>query len=99
MKAQQVAHLADSFAWAHEIARRKLKPQAKMILILLHTYRGEWVGLPLVLDLRIGQYNARIKELREAGFNIENRKARAPDGRMCSWYRLAGQQSLFTEAA
>lgn len=58
--------------------------QKARILTLLEG--GEWVELPRILALQIGQYNARIGELRAAGYDIQNRIEW--QGRVChSWFR------------
>jgi hypothetical protein len=63
--------------------------QRARILGLLIEARGEWVPLGRILDLRIGQFGARIYSLRhELGLSIEN-KTVTVDGRKQSWFRLA----------
>jgi hypothetical protein len=52
--------------------------------------RGEEVGLPEILSLRIAQYGTRLKELRGEGHIIHNRTERR-DGRVLSWYRLVSK--------
>ena len=65
------------------------KTQTAEILRLFVDARGEWVPLWKILDLHIGQYNARISELRhDLGFLIENKIERDDDGKVHSWYRL-----------
>lgn len=60
--------------------------QRERILSLLMEKPGEWIPLYRILDLRIGQYGTRIKELRASGHKIENRKEW--EGRSChSWFR------------
>lgn len=65
--------------------------QRDRILSLLRSREGRWVPLPEILDLRIGQYGTRIKELRGIGFEIENRIERDDSGVVHSWYRLVEQ--------
>jgi hypothetical protein len=71
--------------------------QRERIVNLLASYQGQWVPLPVILDLRISQFGARILEARRAGYIIENRtewEARVKH----SFYRLvpkAGQTELF----
>ena len=48
------------------------KTQHERILLILIPY--EWIPLPKILALHIAQYNTRIKELRQQGYYIENRK-------------------------
>jgi hypothetical protein len=55
---------------------------------LLIEARGQWVPLYEILDLGIAQYNARLFELRRAGFAVENRKERR-DGKLLSFFRLS----------
>ena len=64
-------------AWAIRRERKEMnmaddnfKTQRQRIFLLLGSRIGKWVPLTAILDLRIGQYNARIKELRAAGHNI-----------------------------
>ena len=59
--------------------------QCDKILRLLQSKHE--VGLPEILSFGIAQYNARIKELREAGHDIRNRTKRV-DGVKHSWYHL-----------
>ncbi len=68
--------------------------QQQRILNLLKSQRDpsyngcyKWVGLNEILDLRIGQYNTRIKELRASGHNIENKTEWVAEERH-SWFRL-----------
>jgi hypothetical protein len=64
--------------------------QSDCLLELLATHAPSWVSLAQVLDLHIAQYNARVLELRRAGFTIENR-TEFVDGRRLSWFRLVQQ--------
>jgi hypothetical protein len=68
------------------------KSQRARILRLLIDARGEWVPLPEIMACA-AQYNARILELRRAGFNIENR-TEGVDGARHSWFRLLNSSSL-----
>lgn len=73
--------------------------QRTRILDLLRSHEGEWVPLSEILDLRIGQYNARVFELRRLGFVIDNRTERDDSGAVRSWFRLVTPQGdWFTEA-
>jgi hypothetical protein len=66
--------------------------QRERILQLRRSHEGQWVSLQEILDLRIGQYNTRILELRRAGVEIENRIERdAETGEILSWYRLVAE--------
>lgn len=71
--------------------------QCQRLLRLLAEANGREVSLPVILDLHISQFGARIKELREAGYDIQNR-IEVKSGVKHSFYRLvpkAGQQELF----
>lgn len=57
------------------------------VLGLLERYRGEWVPLSAILRLGVAQYNARILDLRRAGFRIAN-KTEWLNGRKVSWFGL-----------
>lgn len=57
------------------------------VLDLLERFRGEWVPLTAILRLGVAQYNARILELRRAGFPIEN-KTEWSGGRKISFFQL-----------
>lgn len=67
--------------------------QKEAILTLLRRYRGAWCPLPEIITAQgagtiIGQYNARIYELKhEDGYDIEN-KTEMVDGQKKSWYRI-----------
>ncbi len=61
--------------------------QRDRLYTLLYGRRNEWVALPQILELRIAQYGTRLKELRELGADIRNRKE-AKDGTVHSWYML-----------
>lgn len=68
------------------------KTQRERILQLLRVREGQWVPLPEILDLRIGQYTTRILELRRDGFAIENKTERnAETGEVHSSYRLVAE--------
>ena len=70
------------------------KTQRQRILDLLLSARGREV--PSVALSRISlQYGARVKELRELGFKIQNRTERRSD-KVCGYFRLqsgAGKES------
>jgi hypothetical protein len=60
--------------------------QRAAILNLLISARGGWVPLPKITDCA-AQYNARIFELRNLGFQIKNR-TEVVEGARHSWFRL-----------
>ena len=64
---------------------RKTQRQRLLDLFLAHT--DCWIPLPSILELRISQYGTRLKELRELGFRIINRKEHK-DGVCSSWFKL-----------
>jgi hypothetical protein len=70
--------------------------QCDKILRLLQSKQE--VGLPEILGFGIAQYNARIKELREAGHDIRNR-TKLVDGVKHSWYRLVDKTEQEREMA
>jgi hypothetical protein len=74
-------------------ARRKQPErltQADLLLGMLCKARefGRAVELPEIMQAGIAQHGARISELRERGFLIENDLERLPDGRVLSRYWL-----------
>ncbi len=69
--------------------------QRERLLFLLQEHGG-WVDLRSILELRIAQYSARIKELRDAGYRIENRIERR-NGRIYSWFRLMPREPVQRE--
>jgi len=54
---------------------------------LLIEARGAWVPLPEIMACA-AQYNARILELRRAGFNIPKPRVEIVNGQKHTWYRL-----------
>ena len=77
---------------------KRLHTQRGKILQLLQERGGQWTPLYEILPLA-AQYNARIKELRDAGHTIQNRIQRR-NGMVCSWFRLVPakpQPALFAE--
>jgi hypothetical protein len=60
--------------------------QCGRILKLLTDAKGAWVPMPELMKLA-AQYSARVKELRDAGFAIENR-TETVDGVRHGWFRL-----------
>jgi hypothetical protein len=73
------------------------KTQAAAILRLLVEAKGSWVPMPQILACA-AQYSTRIFELRQKGFNIENRVERQPDGARHSWFRLLPGDTRFNPA-
>jgi hypothetical protein len=63
------------------------KTQRAAILRLLIEARGAWVPLPEIMACA-AQYNARILELRRAGFNIPKPRIETINGQKHTWYRL-----------
>jgi hypothetical protein len=63
------------------------KTQRARILRLLIEARGAWVPLPEIMACA-AQYNARILELRRAGFNIPKPRIETVNGQKHTWYRL-----------
>ena len=60
------------------------------ILRLLEEFEGQWIELPAILKLGVAQYNARIKQLRNEGYAIENKVEW--QGRVKkSWFRFRGK--------
>jgi hypothetical protein len=66
--------------------------QRDRLYALLYAHKNEDVGLPAILELRIAQFGARIKELRELGADIRNRRE-TRDGTTHSWYMLVVPES------
>ncbi len=64
--------------------------QADVLTALLRKARSEEraLDLPEILQSGIAQFTARIFELRERGFLIQNEMQRSPDGRVLSRYWL-----------
>ena len=65
--------------------------QHTRILALLRSRPGQWIPLPEILGLGIAQYNARIKELREEGYEIKN-KTDWVAGVRHSWFCLEARE-------
>lgn len=65
------------------------KGQNALLLECLTLRRGQWVPLPLLVDI-VGAYaiHSRASDLRRLGYNVENRRERH-DGQVHSFYRLA----------
>jgi len=66
------------------------RTQADVIVALLREKRasGKPLELPEIMAAGIAQFGARILELRQRGFLIENELERAADGRVLSRYWL-----------
>jgi hypothetical protein len=56
-----------------EVINRKYSGQHLKLMALFRSRPGEWIALPEVLSLFISQYGRVVKELREAGEQIENK--------------------------
>ena len=77
---------------------RARSTQRDRIFQLLLEGEGRWIPLYEILPLA-AQYNARIKELRDAGHMIQNRTEHR-NGTIYSWFRLVAPQvqpTLFAE--
>lgn len=76
----------------HTVVRRNRPTQADMLLTMLRDARARKLALelPAIMAVGIAQHGARIAELRERGFGIENQLERTMDGRVLSryWLRL-----------
>lgn len=70
--------------------RRKAVTQADVLIGLLRKAHSEKraLALPEIMHAGIAQFTARIFELRERGFKIENELQRSSDGRVLSRYWL-----------
>ena len=64
--------------------------QADVLISMLRKADSEnrALDLPEIMQSGIAQFTARIFELRERGFKIENELRRSPDGRVLSRYWL-----------
>ena len=77
---------------------RSRTTQRDRLLRFLEQNAGQWVPSYELAAIAL-QYNARVLELRRAGYNIEN-KAQHVDGQIHSAFRLVpagGQAKLFEE--
>lgn len=70
-----------------DLKPHKLTRQQSCVLKLLQDRWPSRVPLPDVLSLGVAQYNARILELRELGYDIRN-EIEWHDGIRHSWFRL-----------
>lgn len=70
--------------------RRHLPTQADVLIGLLRAARANRapLELPAIMQAGIAQHGARIKEIRDRGFRIENEMDRNADGAVCSRYWL-----------
>jgi hypothetical protein len=66
-----------------------MKSQNIRLLTFFQAKQNKWVSLWTILNLRISQYNARIWDLRQLGFDIRN-KIEFKDGVKHSWYMFVG---------
>jgi hypothetical protein len=71
--------------------------QSYKILGILQEAAGSWVPLPEI-QACAAQYDARIFELRNRGFRIENRTELVGDSRH-SWFRLLPGDTRFTASS
>lgn len=78
------------FAFRPSRKRNQKPTQAAVLLLLLRKAReaGKALTLPEILQTGIAQFTARIFELREQGFVIENEMQWVEDGRVLSRYWL-----------
>lgn len=68
--------------------------QRQELALLFNNHPNQWIPLPDILRLGIAQYNARVHELRRAGYHIEN-KVEVVGGRKHSWFRhVVGQKEF-----
>ncbi|KKM06128.1 hypothetical protein LCGC14_1747130 [marine sediment metagenome] len=58
---------------------------------LFESRPGQWISLREIMDMRIGQYNSRLLDLRRSGMNITN-KCKIIDGRQHSCYLYTPQE-------
>jgi len=70
-----------------DLKPQKLTRQQSRILKLLQDCSPHRAPLPDILALGIAQYNARIKELRDLGYDVRN-ETEWHDGIRFSWFRL-----------
>jgi len=71
----------------------EFRGQRGEILSLLRQHKNEWVELPRLMQIA-AQYNARVFELRRAGFVIENKTDRV-EGQIHGWFRLVSEPGEF----
>jgi hypothetical protein len=62
------------------------------LLRLFEEFPGQWIELPAILALGVAQYNARIKQLRDEGYAIENRTEWRGHVKK-SWFRFQGKRA------
>ena len=70
--------------------KRKAHTQADVLIEMMRKARAEnrALDLPEIMHAGIAQFTARIFELRERGFKIDNEMRRSNDGRVLSRYWL-----------
>ena len=78
------------FAFAQDVKQSGRITQADVLVGMLRRARSESraLDLPEILHAGIAQFTARIFELRERGFVIENEMRRSTEGRVLSRYWL-----------
>lgn len=69
------------------------KTACQRLLELFERHRNEEISLTRILDLRIAQYNTRIRELRAAGHVIENRTEWEGSVKH-SWFTYRGKRTM-----
>ena len=65
--------------------------QKDRLMCLFRDRPNQWIPLPEILKTGIAQYNARIKELREEGIDIQNRIEHI-SGERHSWYMYVSKE-------
>lgn len=70
--------------------RRAQLTQADVLVEMLRTARasGQPLHLPEIMRAGIAQHGARLKEIRDRGFQVDNEMERTPDGVVLSRYWL-----------
>lgn len=70
--------------------RRSQPTQADLLIEMLRTSRANKTPLclPEIMRAGIAQHGARLKEIRDRGFRVENVMERRSDGAVHSWYWL-----------
>lgn len=70
--------------------QRAQRTQADVLIGMLRTARAnrEPLELPSIMKAGIAQHGARLKEIRDRGFRVENEMERTADGAVLSRYWL-----------
>jgi hypothetical protein len=76
--------------------QRKFPTQADVLIAMLRAARANRapVQLPEIMKAGIAQHGARLKEIRDRGFRVENEMQRTADGVVCSRYWLRHDPEL-----